>query len=53
MKKKKITSKDVKKDNYNFWKITDVTNKDQLKAVTGVCIMFVALIIMGLYSNLV
>ena len=51
--KKKITSKDVKKDNYNFWKITDVTNKDQLKAVTVVCIMFVALIIMGLYSNLV
>ena len=51
--KKKITSKDVKKNNNNYWKITDVANKDQLKAVTGVCVIFVALVIMGLYSNLV
>ena len=35
-----------------IWNIKDKSNDDQLKAVTGICIMFGALIIMGLYSNL-
>ena len=39
-------------DTYNFWKINDESNGDQLKAVTGICLMFGALIVMGLYSNL-
>ena len=35
-----------------FWKISDISNNDQLKAVVGICFMFGALIVMGLYSNL-
>ena len=50
---KKINkSKDLNINNYNFWKINDKSNNDQLKAITGICFMFAALIIMGLYSNL-
>ena len=41
---------EIKKN--NFWKISDESNADQLRAVTGVCLMFGALILMGLYSNL-
>ena len=43
--------KNFKKYNYTFWKINDEANHDQLKAVIGVCFMFGALILMGLYSN--
>ncbi len=39
--------------NHNFWDISDESNKDQLKAVTGICFMLGALIVIGLYSNLV
>ena len=35
-----------------FWKINDISNNDQLKAVVGICFMLGALIVMGLYSNL-
>jgi DNA helicase IV len=34
-----------------FWKINDISNNDQLKAVVGICFMLGALIVMGLYSN--
>jgi len=34
-----------------FWKINDTSNNDQLRAVVGICFMFGALIVMGLYSN--
>ena len=34
-----------------FWKISDISNNDQLRAVVGICLMFGALIVMGLYSN--
>ena len=34
-----------------FWKINDISNNDQLSAVVGICFMFGALILMGLYSN--
>ena len=34
-----------------FWKINDTSNNDQLRAVIGICFMFGALIVMGLYSN--
>mgnify|MGYP001441825783 CR=1 FL=1 len=37
--------------NNNEWKISNENNADQLRAVTGICLMFVALILMGLYSN--
>ena len=34
-----------------FWKITDKSNNDQLKAVTGICFVLAILTIAGLYSN--
>ena len=36
----------------SFWKISDKSNEDQLKAITGICFMFGVLILLGLYSNL-
>ena len=38
--------------NDNLWNINDKSNDDQLKAVVGVCFIFGALVLMGLYSNL-
>ena len=35
-----------------IWKIGDKSNNDQLKAVTGICFMLGALVLMGLYSNI-
>jgi len=40
-------------DARNFWNISDKSNKDQLKAVTGICFMLGALTIIGLYSNFI
>ena len=52
-KEKNIKNIKVKKlESQNVWKINDETNDDQLKAVTGICFMLGALIVMGLYSNL-
>ena len=45
--------KDLTKNNYDYWKISDKTNDDQLKAVLGICFMFVTLTLLGLYSYLV
>ena len=50
--KKLNETKNFTMDTYKFWKINDESNGDQLKAVTGICLMFGALIVMGLYSNL-
>ena len=33
-----------------FWKITDKSNNDQLKAVTGICFILTILTVAGLYS---
>ena len=41
---------EVKK--FNHWKISDDSNIDQYKAVTGICFMLGILTILGLYSNL-
>tara|TARA_B100001559_G_C16285609_1_gene522719 strand:+ start:513 stop:758 length:246 start_codon:yes stop_codon:yes gene_type:complete len=41
----------LKTNAHNVWKISDESNSDQLKAVTGLCFMFGALIVIGLYSN--
>jgi len=40
-------------DTRDFWNIGDESNKDQYKAVTGICFMLGVLTIIGLYSNLV
>ena len=49
--------KDLVESNYTTWKLYDKSSSkedgDQLKAVLGICLMLTALIIMGLYSNLV
>ena len=54
-KKVKILKNLTVNDN-KTWKLYDKSNinedGDQLKAVLGICLMFSALIIMGLYSNL-
>ena len=46
---------DTEKNQINFWKLYDKSNKnedgDQLKAVLGICMMFLSLVIMGIYSN--
>mgnify|MGYP001198978115 CR=1 FL=1 len=34
-----------------FWRIGDVSNEDQYRAIKGICFMVGALVIMGLYSN--
>ena len=51
---KKLNKNDIFNINTNnFWNIGDESNKDQLKAVTGICFMLGVLTIIGLYSNLV
>jgi len=50
--KKSNISKEIEINIMNFWKISDKSNEDQLKAVIGICFMFGVLTLMGLYSNL-
>ena len=50
--KKSNITKDIEINIINFWKISDKSNEDQLKAVIGICLMFGVLTLMGLYSNL-
>ena len=50
--KKLNISKDIEINIINFWKISDKSNEDQLKAVIGICFMFGILTLVGLYSNL-
>ncbi len=38
---------------FNFWSLKDKSNIDQLRAIIGVCFMFVALMLMGIYSNFI
>ena len=40
-------------NDFNFWNLKDKSNIDQLRAVVGVCFMFIALILMGIYSNFI
>ena len=51
--KKAKSSEHFKINTNKFWKISDKSNDDQLKAVIGICFMFGSLILMGLYSNLI
>ena len=44
-------TQNLKTNTYSVWKISDESNDDQLKAVIGLCFMFGALIVIGLYSN--
>ena len=49
--KKPIISEDLKLNTLSYCRINDKSNEDQLRAITGICFMFGALILMGLYSN--
>ena len=48
---KKNKDKNKKLESEFFWEILDKSNNDQFKAVTGICFMLGALVLMGLYSN--
>ena len=45
-------SKDIKTKNDMIWKISDKSNDDQLKAITGFCFTIGFLLVIGLYANL-
>ena len=49
---KKELIKNFELDKKNYWKINDSSNNDQLKAVTGICLVFCFLLTMGLLANL-
>jgi len=52
-KDKKIKlSKNFKLKKNSYWDISDTSNSDQQKAITGICLMFGFLLIMGLFANL-
>ena len=50
--KKMKLSKNFKLEKNNHWKISDNSNSDQQKAITGICLMFGFLLVMGLFANL-
>ena len=53
LKEKSLNKIELNKlDNQSVWNINDGSNEDQLKTVIGICIMFVSLFAMGLYSYL-
>ncbi len=43
---------DLKKKKTDHWRISDKSNNDQLKAITGICFTIGILTLVGLYSNL-
>ena len=45
-------SKNFELNHNNYWKIDDSSNYDQLKAITGICLMFGFLLVMGILGNL-
>ena len=56
IKKKILKSKTTNLDKYAYWKLYDKTNihddGDQLKAVTGICLVLGVFSFIGLYSSL-
>ena len=50
--KKNKLSKNFELKNKNHWNISDNSNSDQQKAITGICLMFGFLLVMGLIANL-
>ena len=56
IKKKNLTSKTSHLDKCAYWKLYDKTNihedGDQLKAVTGICLVLGVFSVIGLYSSL-
>ena len=46
----KNNKKNLVLNSNKFWKITDKSNTDQLKAVNGICFILTILTVAGLYS---
>ncbi len=47
---KENAKKNLVANSGSFWKITDKSNNDQLKAVNGICFILATLTIAGFYS---
>ena len=45
-------SKNFELNHNNYWKIDDSSNYDQFKAITGICLIFGFLLVMGIFANL-
>ena len=56
IKKKILKSKTTNQDKFTYWKLYDKTNihedGDQLKTVTGICLVLGVFSLIGLYSSL-
>ncbi len=50
-KKQNNSKKNLKFNNNSYWNITDNSNSDQQKAITGICLMFGFLLVIGLIAN--
>ena len=50
--KKNNISKSFNINNKENWNIKDSSNSDQLKTITGICLMFGFLLILGIFANL-
>ena len=50
--KKNNISKSFNINNKKNWNIKDSSNSDQLKTITGICLMFGFLLILGIFANL-
>ena len=47
-----VNSKNMSLNTLKFWKINDKSNEDQFRAIIGICFIFAALFLVGLYSSL-
>lgn len=50
--KKNNISKSFNINNKKNWNIKDSSNNDQLKTITGICLMFGFLLVLGIFANL-
>ena len=48
---KKTNNIQDSKINNNHWNINDSSNNDQLKAITGICLVITTLVILGVLAN--
>tara|TARA_Y100000996_G_scaffold378148_1_gene330627 strand:- start:356 stop:607 length:252 start_codon:yes stop_codon:yes gene_type:complete len=49
--KKTNNIQDSKINNNDHWNINDSSNNDQLKAITGICLVITTLVILGVLAN--
>ena len=49
--KKQNTSKKFESNKNSYWNIKDNSNSDQQKAITGICLIFGFLLVIGFIAN--